>query len=86
MSGIRCLIGPFLLLPRTASKRKPAPKPSNETTITNGTRIRSDSVTSNIGPRIDAGMMTLAEVCDRLAFVRPPFDLANIAAVADELF
>ncbi len=49
-----------------------------------GTRSRSDSATSNIRQRIDAGLTTLAEVCDRLAFVRPPFDLANIAAVADE--
>ncbi len=48
------------------------------------TTIRYRRLTAEHSERIDAGLMTLAEVCDRLAFVRPPFDLANIAAVADE--
>lgn len=34
--------------------------------------------------RIDAGLATLEGLADRLAFVRPPFDLANVAATADE--
>lgn len=34
--------------------------------------------------RIDAGLATLEELADRLAFVRTPFDLANVAATADE--
>ncbi len=48
------------------------------------TTIRYRRLTAEHSERIDAGLTTLAEVCDRLAFVRPPFDLANIAAVADE--
>lgn len=34
--------------------------------------------------RIDAGLATLESLSDRLAFVRPPFDLENVAATADE--
>lgn len=34
--------------------------------------------------RLDRALNTLATIGDRLAFVRPPFDLANIAAAADE--
>jgi replicative DNA helicase len=30
-----------------------------------------------------AALATLEPLCDRLAFVRPPFDLANVAATAD---
>ena len=48
------------------------------------TTIRYRRLTAEHSDRIDAGLSTLTEVCDRLAFVRPPFDLANIAAVADE--
>ena len=48
------------------------------------TTIRYRRLTEEHSGRINAGLATLAEVCDRLAFVRPPFDLANIAAVADE--
>ncbi|MDB5297247.1 MAG: dnaB [Phycisphaerales bacterium] len=33
--------------------------------------------------RVDRGIATLADVADRLAFVRPPFDLGNVAAAAD---
>lgn len=33
--------------------------------------------------RLDQGFATLEPLCDRLAFVRPPFDLANVAATAD---
>jgi replicative DNA helicase len=33
--------------------------------------------------RIDQAIHTLESVADRLCFVRPPFDLANIAATAD---
>jgi replicative DNA helicase len=48
------------------------------------TTIRYRRLTAEHSERIDAGLTTLAEVCDRLAFVRPPFDLDNIANVADE--
>ncbi len=34
--------------------------------------------------RIEAGLATLDKLADRLCFVRPPFDLANVAAVTDE--
>ncbi len=33
--------------------------------------------------RIDQAMNTLEHVADRLGFIRPPFDLANVAASAD---
>ena len=33
--------------------------------------------------RIDKAMSTLEPMAERLAFVRPPFDLANVAATAD---
>ena len=33
--------------------------------------------------RLDQAMNTLEPLADRLAFVRPPFDLANVAAAAD---
>ncbi len=35
------------------------------------------------GERIDAALQTLEPLADRLCFVRPPFDLANVAASAD---
>ena len=35
------------------------------------------------GPRIDAALQTLEPLAERLCFVRPPFDLANVAASAD---
>src|SRR5262249_42882088 len=35
------------------------------------------------GERIDQATQTLEPVAERLAFVRPPFDLANVAASAD---
>jgi replicative DNA helicase len=33
--------------------------------------------------RIDQALATLEPLCERLCFVRPPFDLANVAATAD---
>lgn len=33
--------------------------------------------------RIDRGVTTLEAIIDRVAFVQPPFDLVNVAAVAD---
>ena len=48
------------------------------------TTIRYRRLTEEHADRIDLGLATLIEVCERLAFVRPPFDLANVAAVADE--
>ena len=48
------------------------------------TTIRYRRLTEEHAERIDAGLNTLDELAERLAFVRPPFDLANIAAVADE--
>ena len=48
------------------------------------TTIRYRRLTEEHAERIDAGLNTLDELAERLAFVRPPFDLANIAGVADE--
>jgi replicative DNA helicase len=48
------------------------------------TTIRYRRLTEEHAERIDAGLNTLDELAERLAFVRPPFDLANVAAVADE--
>ncbi len=47
------------------------------------TTIRRRQLTPDYAANIDAGLATLDAVADRLAFVRPPFDLANVAAVAD---
>jgi replicative DNA helicase len=33
--------------------------------------------------RVDAGLATLDSLSERIAFVRPPFDLANVAATVD---
>lgn len=48
------------------------------------TTIRYRRLREEHAERIDAGLNTLDELADRLAFVRPPFDLSNVAAVADE--
>jgi replicative DNA helicase len=46
--------------------------------------IRYRRIEAAHAERIDAGLATLDTLADRLAFVRPPFDLANVAATADE--
>jgi len=48
------------------------------------TAIRRRTLDASHGLRLEAGLTTLESIVDRLAFVRPPFDLANIAAAADE--
>ena len=48
------------------------------------TSIRYRKLTEQHSERIDTAMNTLEELADRMAFVRPPFDLTNIAAVADD--
>jgi replicative DNA helicase len=45
--------------------------------------IRRRQLTAEHVGRIDAARMTLDSLAERLCFVRPPFALANIAAVAD---
>ncbi len=47
------------------------------------TTIRYRRLGAEHAGRIDAAMATLESVADRLAFVRPPFDLGNVAAGAD---
>jgi replicative DNA helicase len=47
------------------------------------TLIRHRRLTAEHADRIDQAMNTLEPLADRLAFVRPPFDLANVAATAD---
>lgn len=46
--------------------------------------IRHRRIEAAHAERIDAGLATLESLSDRLAFVRPPFDLENVAATADE--
>ncbi len=46
--------------------------------------IREREIASHQADRIDAAMNSLDELGDRLCFVRPPFDLGNVAATADE--
>jgi len=48
------------------------------------TTIRYRRLTAEHADRIDQGLNTLASVADRLCFVRPPFDLGNVAAAADD--
>jgi replicative DNA helicase len=45
--------------------------------------IRHRCLTGDHAGRIDQGLATLEELAERLCFVRPPFDLANVAATAD---
>ena len=47
------------------------------------TSIRYRRLDSAHAERIDTALHTLESFADRLAFVRPPFDLANVAATAD---
>ena len=46
--------------------------------------IRRRKLDASHGTRLETGLATLESLIDRLAFVRPPFDLDNIAAAADE--
>lgn len=45
--------------------------------------IRYRRLDAEHADRIDQAIHTLESIADRLCFVRPPFDLANIAATAD---
>ena len=47
------------------------------------TTIRYRRFAAEHGDRLDQGLRTLETVAERLAFVKPPFDLANVAASAD---
>jgi replicative DNA helicase len=47
------------------------------------TEIRYRRLGAVHADRIDQAIHTLESVADRLCFVRPPFDLANVAATAD---
>jgi replicative DNA helicase len=47
------------------------------------TPIRYRRLDAEHAGRVERGMHDLERLADRLAFVRPPFDLANIAASAD---
>jgi replicative DNA helicase len=47
------------------------------------TLIRYRRLGAEHADRLDRAMNTLESVGERLAFVRPPFDLANVAATAD---
>jgi len=47
------------------------------------TTIRYRRLGAEHADRLDQGIHTLESVAGRLAFVRPPFDLANVAAAAD---
>src|SRR6185369_11204244 len=45
--------------------------------------IRYRRLAAEHAERIDQAMNTLEPLAERLCFVRPPFDLANVAATAD---
>lgn len=47
------------------------------------TLIRHRRLTAEHADRIDQGLNTLLALAERLAFIRPPFDLDNVAACAD---
>jgi len=46
--------------------------------------IRKRQLGAEHADRIDQGMNTLANIADRLCFVRPPYDLENVANAADD--
>lgn len=48
------------------------------------TAIRNRQIAGHHADRIDAALNSLDEIAERLCFVRPPFDLGNVAATADE--
>jgi replicative DNA helicase len=48
------------------------------------TRIRYRRLVAAHADRLDQAMNTLESLAERLCFVRPPFDLSNVAASADE--
>jgi len=48
------------------------------------TTIRYRKLGAEHADRIAAGLATLESIADRLCFVRPPFDLGNVAAAADD--
>lgn len=48
------------------------------------TTIRRRAFSHQHAGRLDEGLAKLEDLADRLAFVRPPFDLANVAASADD--
>ena len=48
------------------------------------TLIRLRKLDATHGTRLEAGLAMLETIVDRLAFLRPPFDLENAAAAADE--
>lgn len=48
------------------------------------TRIRKRQIEASHAERLDAGLHALEAVADRLAFLRPPFDLGNVAKAADD--
>ena len=43
------------------------------------TLIRHRRLTAEHAEAVERGMQALEDLADRLAFVRPPFDLANVA-------
>jgi replicative DNA helicase len=45
--------------------------------------IRHRRLAAEHGERIDPALTTMEPLAERLCFVRPPFDLANVAATAD---
>jgi replicative DNA helicase len=45
--------------------------------------IRRRRLDASHGARLDAGLATLESFADRLAFLKPPFTLENVAAAAD---
>ncbi len=47
------------------------------------TRIRHRQFDADHRQRLERGIATLRSVADRLCFLQPPFDLANVAAAAD---
>jgi replicative DNA helicase len=48
-----------------------------------GSLIRHRRLTAEHAGAVERGMEALEQIADRLAFVRPPFDLANLASAAD---
>ena len=49
------------------------------------TLIRHRRLTAEHAGAIERGMQALEDLADRLAFVRPPFDLANVARIGRRL-
>jgi replicative DNA helicase len=77
-SGLKALVCNVEMSPGTLLDRQLARLSGIDLTL-----IRHRRLTAGHAEAVERGMQALDDLSDRLAFVRPPFDLRNVAASAD---